>query len=243
MNILLLHDEDFVPSSTTCVRIKGYRYKHILTVLKSQIGDTIKSGLINGLMGEGTVAAITDSFVELNVILDQPPPPPLQCTLIVALPRPKSLRKVIECSVSLGIKKIYLIGSYRVEKSFWHTPFLKTEQMNQFVVNGLEQAKDTILPEIRIKRFFKPFVEDELPLIAANSLHLVAHPYEATECPSRPDSPVTLIIGPEGGFIPFEINILKRQGFHPVTTGERILRVEYAVPTLIGRLSPMGSCM
>jgi RsmE family RNA methyltransferase len=188
------------------------------------------------MMGEGIVTAITDSFVELNVSLDQPPPPPLQCTLIVALPRPKSLRKVIECSVSLGIKKIYLIGSYRVEKSFWNTPFLKTEQMNQFIINGLEQSKDTIFPEIHTKKFFKPFVEDELPLIAANSLQLVAHPYEAAECPSRPDSPVTLIIGPEGGFIPFEINIMKRQGFQPVTTGERILRVEYAIPTMIGRL-------
>jgi RsmE family RNA methyltransferase len=236
MNVLLLHNEDFVPSSSTCVRIKDYRYKHILTVLKSQIGDRIKSGLANGLMGEGTITAITDSFVELDVILNQPAPKPLECTLIVALPRPKSLRKVIECSVSLGIKKIYLIGSYRVEKSFWSTPFLKPEQMNQFVINGLEQAKDTVLPEIRTKRFFKPFVEDELPLIAANSLNLVAHPYDAVECPSRPNSPVTLIIGPEGGFIPFEINILKHHGFAPVTTGERILRVEYAIPTLIGRL-------
>jgi len=236
MNILILHNEDFIPSSSTCVRIKDYRYTHILTVLKSQIGDKIKSGLLNGLMGDGTITAITDTFVELNVTLNQPPPPPLQCTLIVALPRPKSMRKVIECSVSLGIKKIYLIGSYRVEKSFWNTPFLKTEQMNQFAITGLEQAKDTLFPEIRTKRFFKPFIEDELPLIAANTLSLVAHPYDATPCPYRPDSPVTLIIGPEGGFIPFEINILKRQGFQPVTTGERILRVEYAVPTLIGRL-------
>ncbi|HEX2958736.1 MAG TPA: 16S rRNA (uracil(1498)-N(3))-methyltransferase [Chitinispirillaceae bacterium] len=236
MNLLLLNNEDFSQPSSTCVRISDYRYRHILTVLKAQIGDKIKSGHLNGLMGEGTITAITDAFVELDVTLDTTPPPPLQCTLIVALPRPKSLRKVIECSVSLGIKKIYLIGSYRVEKSFWNTPFLKPEQMNQFIINGLEQAKDTVFPEICTKRFFKPFVEDELPLIAANSLNLVAHPYDAAECPSRPDSPVTLVIGPEGGFIPFEINILKRYGFQPVTTGGRILRVEYAIPTLIGRL-------
>ncbi|MBN1601979.1 MAG: 16S rRNA (uracil(1498)-N(3))-methyltransferase [Chitinispirillaceae bacterium] len=236
MNLLLLKNDDFLPSSMTCVRIKDHRYKHILTVLKSQIGDTIKSGLVNGLMGEGVITAITGQFVELNVTLNQPPPPPIKCTLIVALPRPKSLRKVIECSVSLGIKKIYLIGSYRVEKSFWSTPFLKPEQMNQFITTGLEQSKDTIFPVIKTKRLFKPFVEDELPLIAADSLHIVAHPYGAAQCPSTPNSAVTLIIGPEGGFIPFEIDLLKRHGFQPVTTGERILRVEYAIPALIGRL-------
>jgi RsmE family RNA methyltransferase len=236
MNLLLLNNEDFLPSSPSCVRIKDYRYKHILTILKAQIGDIIKSGLINGLMGEGVITAITDQFVELNVTLDQPPPPPLRCTLIVALPRPKSLRKVIECGVSLGIKNFYLIGSYRVEKSFWSTPFLKPQQMNQFIINGLEQSRDTVFPIIKCKRLFKPFVEDELPQIAADSLALVAHPYAAVECPSRPGTSVTLIIGPEGGFIPFEIDILIRHGFQPVTTGERILRVEYAIPTLIGRL-------
>jgi RsmE family RNA methyltransferase len=236
MNLLLLKNEDFLPSSITCVRINDYRYKHMLTVLKVQIGEKIKCGLINGLMGEGTISLITDQFVELNILLESPPPPPLPCTLIVALPRPKSLRKVIECGVSLGIKKIILIGSYRVEKSFWSTPFLKTEQMNQFITNGLEQSRDTVFPTVKCKRLFKPFVEDELPQIAHGTLSLVAHPYGATECPSRPNTPVTLIIGPEGGFIPFEIDILKRHGFQPVTTGERILRVEYAIPTFIGRL-------
>jgi RsmE family RNA methyltransferase len=236
MNLLLLNNDDFLPSSTKCVRINDHRYKHILTVLKSQIGDTIKSGLTNGPMGEGTITAITGQYVELEVTLDQPPPQPLHCTLIVALPRPKRLRKVIECSVSLGIKKIYLIGSYRVEKSFWSTPFLKPEQMNQFITTGLEQSKDTVSPVIKTKRLFKPFVEDELPLIARDSLPLVAHPYGAVQCPSTPNSAVTLIIGPEGGFIPFEIDLLKRFGFQPVTIGERVLRVEYAIPALIGRL-------
>jgi 16S rRNA (uracil1498-N3)-methyltransferase len=236
MNLLLLKNEDFLPSSKTCVRINDYRYKHMLTVIKVQIGDKVKCGIINGYMGEGVISIITNQFIELTVTLECPPPPPLPCTLIVALPRPKSLRKVIECGVSLGIKNVFLIGSYRVEKSFWSSPFLKKEKMNQFIANGLEQSRDTVFPIIKCKRFFKPFVEDELPEIARETLALVAHPYGAAECPSRPNTPVTLIIGPEGGFIPFEIDLLKRQGFQPATIGERILRVEFAIPAFIGRL-------
>jgi RsmE family RNA methyltransferase len=47
---------------------------------------------------------------------------------------------------------------------------------------------------------------------------------------------VTLAIGPEGGFIPYEIDMLKAAGFEDVSFGERILRVEHAVAALVGRI-------
>ncbi|RYZ96209.1 MAG: 16S rRNA (uracil(1498)-N(3))-methyltransferase, partial [Moraxellaceae bacterium] len=43
-------------------------------------------------------------------------------------------------------------------------------------------------------------------------------------------------IGPEGGFIPYEIDLLNKQGFEVVNLGERIMRVETVVPYLLGRL-------
>jgi RsmE family RNA methyltransferase len=48
--------------------------------------------------------------------------------------------------------------------------------------------------------------------------------------------PVTLAIGPEGGFIAEEIASFERIGFHAVSFGPRILRVETAVSALVGRL-------
>jgi RsmE family RNA methyltransferase len=48
--------------------------------------------------------------------------------------------------------------------------------------------------------------------------------------------PVTLAIGPEGGFIDQEIGSLTGAGFRPVHLGSRILRVETAVAALAGRL-------
>ncbi|HAB91342.1 MAG TPA: 16S rRNA (uracil(1498)-N(3))-methyltransferase, partial [Pseudomonas sp.] len=101
---------------------------------------------------------------------------------------------------------------------------------------GLEQARDTVLPEIILAKRFKPFVEDELPAMAANTRGLIAHPGDYPECPRALSEPVTLAIGPEGGWIPYEVELLSQAGLNPVQLGERILRVETAVPALLARL-------
>jgi RsmE family RNA methyltransferase len=83
---------------------------------------------------------------------------------------------------------------------------------------------------------FKPFVEDELPALCAGSACLVAHPAANAAPPRDPAGPITLAIGPEGGFIPYEIDKLRELGFSPFALGERILRVETAVTAILAKL-------
>ena len=136
---------------------------------------------------------------------------------------------------SLGVKQVYLINSYRVEKSFWGSPLLQPEKLQEQLLLGLEQACDTILPQVHLRQRFKPFVEDELPQIADGTSAFVAHPVALNACPIRSNGPSTLAIGPEGGFIPYEIEKLQECGFTPISLGRRILRVETAVPVLLSR--------
>ena len=222
MNLLLLHPEDFV--SATRARISGRRLDEV-----NRIGsDELRVGVIDGRIGTATV--ITPG--ELEVRLDSDPPPPLPLTLILALPRPKVLSRVIAGAASMGVKKIFLINAWRVEKSYWKSP--KLLHLRDHAILGLEQARDTVMPQIELRRFFRKFVEDELD--PHGSLALVAHPEAAEPCPRNVQQPVTLAIGPEGGFIAKEIASLERAGFRAVNLGPRILRVETAVPALVGRL-------
>jgi RsmE family RNA methyltransferase len=174
--------------------------------------------------------------LELEVRLDAAPPPPSPVELVVALPRPPSLRKVLQQATAMGVKRFSFIASRRVEKSFWHSRALRPDALRQQLVLGLEQARDTILPEIELHPRFRPFVEDELPARLEHAPGLVAQPDAPDPCPRGAPGPLTLVVGPEAGFIPFEVELLRAQGVVEIGLGPRVLRVETAVVALLARL-------
>lgn len=237
MNLILLSSDDFI--SPQRVVLRDRRKAHVETIHRAQTGDNLRVGQLNGLMGTGEVVRLDDQELELNVSFHETPPAPLTLTLILALPRPKMLKRILQTVSSMGVKNIHLINSYRVDKSFWGSPLLQIEKLQEQLSLGLEQARDTMMPTIHLHQRFKPFVEDELPRIAEGTQAFVAHPGVTHACPTAIDQEITLAIGPEGGFIPYEIDKLAECGFLPITLGERILRVETAVPVLLSRLTPL----
>lgn len=237
MNLILLYTSDFI--SPHRVRLDGRRLRHMQEVHRGQVGESFRVGVLNGLIGQGTLIHLDQNSAELEVRLNQAPPPPLPLRLVLALPRPKMLKRCIETIATLGVKELWLINSYRVDKSYWSTPLLQPERMREHLLLGLEQAGDTRLPRVEIRKRFKPFVEDELPALARNTRALVAHPYNAAPCPAPVDTPTTLAIGPEGGFIAYEVEKLEQAGLQAIHLGPRILRVETAVPALLSRLFPL----
>jgi len=234
MNLILLHPDDMTAADRA--RMTGRRLRHVLEVHRAGVGDELIVGMLNGRIGTGKVIRLDSSFLEMEVRFDRDPPAGSLLTVLLALPRPKVLRRVLHSLTVMGVKRIVLVNAARVEKSYWQTPFLEPDAVEHQLILGLEQARDTALPEVLLKKRFKPFVQDELPALCAGTLNLVAHPGSAETCPGMLRQPVTLAIGPEGGFVPFEIEMLAALGFTPVSLGERILNVECVVPALVSRL-------
>ena len=235
MNLLLISEDQ---CNDPIVTVSGRQLEHLLSVQRAQVGDSVRIGRLNGLMGCGIIKTLNADLATLEINLDTPSPAAVPLTLILALPRPKMLRRTLQTIAAMGIKTLYLVNSSRVEKSFWQTPMLRPEALQEQLVLGLEQARDTIIPKIYLRKLFKPFVEDELGRIIAGSRALVAHPATVAPCPIDCQTSVTLAVGPEGGFIPYEVEKLNEIGFESVHLGPRILRVETAVPALISRLFP-----
>lgn len=234
MNLLLLEDADFIAPDRVVLRDR--RLKHMQEVHRAEVGDSLRVGQIGGLMGNAQLLRLDSHEAELRISLDSAPPAKLPLTLVLALPRPKMLRRVFQTVATMGVSKVILVNSYRVEKSFWQTPFLEPLAIREQLILGLEQARDSVLPEVIIEKRFKPFVEDRLPQLVDGTLGLVGHPGNYPPCPRAVTEPVTLAIGPEGGWIPYEIDLLNKAGLQPVQLGDRILRVETAVTALLARL-------
>jgi RsmE family RNA methyltransferase len=234
VNLLLLEEADFIAADRVVLRDR--RLTHMQEVHRSEVGDSLRVGRVDGLLGSAQLLRLEAREAELSVSFEHAPPAKLPLTLILALPRPKMLRRVFQTVATMGVPKVILINSYRVEKSFWQTPFLEPAAIREQLILGLEQARDSVLPEIVIEKRFKPFVEDRLPAIADATLGLVGHPGEFPACPRAVEQPVTLAIGPEGGWIPYEVDLLRGSGLNPVQLGSRILRVETAVTALLARL-------
>ncbi|NNH26281.1 16S rRNA (uracil(1498)-N(3))-methyltransferase [Acinetobacter terrestris] len=233
MNIVLL-DPRQTESEIWSITSKR-QLEHLKQHINVQVGDTLKVGIREGKRYLTEVVEVTEQVVKLKPIQIEPVPAKLPVTLIVAMPRPKVLRRLIMDSVTLGVEKIILLHSYRVDKSYWQTPFL--QQLDQYITLGLEQAGDTISPKIEIYKRFKPFVEDVLPsLITTDCPAYVAHPYADMKMPFAIDHPCTIMIGPEGGFIPYEVDLLIKNGCQAVSLGNRIIRTETAIPYVLGRL-------
>jgi 16S rRNA (uracil1498-N3)-methyltransferase len=233
MNIVLL-DPRQTTSELWSITAKR-QLEHLKTHVDVQVGNTLKVGIAEEKRYLTEVIEVSETAIRLKPLHEEAVPAKLPVTLIVALPRPKVLRRLIMDAVTLGVEKIILIHSYRVDKSYWQTPFL--QQIQQYVTLGLEQAGDTIAPQVELYKRFKPFVEDILPtLITEQKPAFVAHPYIEQMMPHALNQPCTIIIGPEGGFIPYEVDLLIKNGCQAASLGNRIIRTETVIPYLIGRL-------
>ncbi|WP_201618215.1 16S rRNA (uracil(1498)-N(3))-methyltransferase [Psychrobacter urativorans] len=227
--------------------------EHINNVLGAKVGDTLKIGQLGGNLGTAVINEIVFDNIQLHdVQLDNLPPAKLDVTVILALPRPKVLRRLIMDMTALGVRDIVLINSYRTQKSYWQSPLLA--RLDEFVLEGLQQGVDTIAPHIRLQKRFKPFVEDELASLITHHA-IVAHPYSELSLLSylqqlalsqNEDYPIktnlvkntvlpsVVCIGAEGGWVDYEIELFAAQGCRAVNIGTRVLRTEAAVNVILG---------
>ena len=223
------------------VRLGGPRAHHVRAVLQAQPGDTVRAGEIGGdRYDEARVVVSTPSDCILRLGEASPPLPRAAWNLLLALPRPKCLRRLWPQIAALAPERVYLTAAEKVEKDYWGCTLLRPDVYRPLLLDGLAQSGDTILPEVEVHRRLKPLGEDVLPRRYAEGRRLVAHPMrDRAAAPAAPAAVGAGIvaIGPEGGWSDYELRMFEAAGFRRVSLGPRVLRTDTAVVALLALLN------
>lgn len=236
MNIILLRHQDWITPQS--VLLQDRRAVHIRDVLKAGIGDSLKVGLLGGHRGQGIVEAIDQNAVRLSVNISEAPPARHQFDVVLSLPRPKMLRRILRTVAEFGVQNLHLINSARVEKSYWQSPLLRADKLEAALLAGLERSGDTMPPKIQFHKRFRPFVEDHLRELCAERPCWIADLSATISMAQMPAGPAVVMIGPEGGFVPFEVDLAASVIAQRVHLGERILSVDTALTAVLAQALP-----
>ena len=232
MNRILFESSEIADGVATC---SDARAEHILAVLHGEVGQTLKTGELDGRIGTGEIVSIEGRTVAVKVSHTEESLRPW-CDLVLAPPRPRVMKRLLPQLASLGVGTIVLVGAKKVEKDFWGATLLKEENYRPLLVDGLMQAGTSVVPRMETRRNFRRFVGDELDSLFPTANRVVGHPGGTPNAPAQRPGRLLLAVGPEGGWTDDEVSLLESHGFSRYSLGSRILRTDTALVALLARL-------
>ncbi len=240
MNLIIIHPHELNPAGR--VVLFDERAGHLRQVLRVEPGQTVRVGLLNGPKGSGFVEEIHDNEVVVRCEFNAQQPARPRVDLLLALPRPKVMKRLWSQLAALGVGRIILTNAEKVERFYFDSHVLEPDFYTAQLIEGLQQAGDTLLPAVRIIKELKPFLEDELNgLFPRDGSRLLADPsgahciFQTLEVPSS--GKILLAVGPEGGWTSFELAQFATHGFKVFNAGSRILRTDTACVALLSALT------
>lgn len=242
MNLILIERGELADGR---VRLTGGRASHIRGVLRTPTGGTVRLGVIDGPTGEGTVLSCDATGVVLDCRLDGPVPLRPRVDLLLAVPRPKVLNRLWAQLAAIGVGRIMLTNAEKVERMYFDTHVLGEAHRRTRLIEGLAQAKDTRVPEVTVHRRFKVLIEDELDALCGEAARVVAdasfgdQPSAAIPTGS---GRVVVAVGPEGGWTPYELDLLTGHGFRGFGLGPRTLRADTACVAVLTLVHERLAC-
>ena len=233
MNLLLLEPDDL--SGDGVVRLADARARHLKEVLRVRPGDRLRVGVLDGPRGHAAVLQVDETGVVLRAEFDASARPRPPVDLMLAMPRPKAMKRLWAPLATAGVDRIFIVNAERVEKMYFDSDALDPARVRARLMEGLAQAGETALPRVEVRRRLKPFVEDELEDLAGDACRLLALSGDGPRVADyvTPGRRIWLAVGPEGGWTPREMAWLRERGFHCVSMGPRIWRTDAAALALL----------
>lgn len=253
MNRILFESGEIADGLAT---FDGVRAEHVLNVLHGEVGQVLKTGVVDGAIGFSTIenieplppdpaTGLAQGRITVRCVHDQCAVAPW-VDLLLAPPRPRAMKRLLPQLAQMGVRRIVLVGAEKVEKAFWGAQLLKENIYRPLLLDGLMQAGTTAMPTIQVERSFRHYLERGRfeTDFAGQARRVVAHPHlESTAvgggAPTLPEVDVPVVaIGPEGGWTDDEVQLLQSHGFTGLSLGPRILRTDTATIAVLAKLMP-----
>ncbi len=176
--------------------------------------------------------------------------------LVLGTPRPSMVKSVSTVAATMGVNALVFVRSERVDKSYFQSKMLSPAELKKNMLHGAEQGVLRRLPQVELfgELSLEAFLRDAWPAVEGRLR--AAHPAKTlVKLMAEPRVPANLLratceqlaraaeeapffaiaIGPEGGWIPAEVELFRAAGFGVFHCGEHILRTETAVVALLAQ--------
>ena len=211
--------------------LTGAQASHLARVLRAEAGqvyDIVAGGFLHRAEITAVHLAAGQERVVFRLGEELEAGSSLRLELVLAIFKFDHFEWAIEKATELGVERIAPVIAHRTEKHLAQAATKRVERWRRIAHEASKQSRRKTVPEIADPQ------PARLVLDATSGNRILlseteqAWPLGEHLRTIKDSGPVTLAIGPEGGWSPDEMQLFKASAWTPVTLGQRILRAETA---------------
>lgn len=221
------------------VSLSGAEAKHAAVVRRVRVGESVTLGDGRGAWLEGTVADVSASRVDVTITgRSATEAPAVRLVLVQALAKGDRDELAVQAACELGVDEVVPWQAARSISRWEGAKAVKgRERWATIVREAAKQAHRSWVPEVS-----EPLSTAQIVARCTDSRMLVLDPSAATRLSevaveSGAEQDLVLIVGPEGGIAPDELEKFEAAGAERVRLGDTVLRTSTAGPAAIAVLS------
>ena len=218
------------------ITITGGDVNHIKNVLRMRPGETIRVSNQKGQDYFCKISEVGEDFVQADILETEAATTELpgKIYLFQGIPKGDRMEYVIEKAVELGVYEIIPVRMrYCVVKLDDKKQQAKLKKWQALAMAAAKQSKRSLVPNIHPVMSYKEAIAYAFQSEACLIPYENENGMEGTKAALkkiRGKESVSILIGPEGGFAPEEIEAVKSRG-EVISLGKRILRTDTAAIT------------
>lgn len=215
-----------ITKDTKQITITGEEYNHIKNAIRKKETEEISITNGKGLLATGKILTISNRTisVEVNKYVEKEKSYPRIALAFSLLKKGNEL--IIEKCTELGIYEFFLFISHRTIKQNYSDKLVR--RLTRVAISAIKQSDSLYLPKINPITSFQAFLanldKEYSPLLAWEEENNSSLSSALTETTGN----ICLIVGPEGGFENYEVELAQKHKAQTVSLGNHILRAETA---------------